>query len=293
MVILSTVRAAAMLTAGGMVLALAACSGPKPVPDAGLDAAVDTDAGTDAGVQPVCLGDAPDGSVDGGALDGGRDAGNDFSCLGRPTPPGGQATLVVAGTVTTAGFTRRPRADIPVALCAKDGTVLATGTSDDAGAFTLSTAAGCEPLDGYVRTVNGPDAGLFDAYYVPSQPWRYDREGVELVLFDSVTRNLVGQIAGVTIQNGTGVVALTIADCADEPVGGAVLSIDGGVVRYVAASGLPSATLTATDTTGEALVFNLAPGTATLTAVSGATSIGPRTLPVFADGVTATTLMPR
>lgn len=267
------------LTAGVLCLCLVgACdktTPPTPLPDAGA---------------PRCLDDRPDASADAGAGDGGADAGPDLSCQGQPAPGGGQAVLVLSGKVTTAGFTRTPRAGVTVELV-QGGAVVATASSDDAGAWTVSASAGCAPFDGFLRTATPPDSGLFNAYDVPDRPWRYDRDGLELVLFDDTTRGLVGAIAGVTVQPGTGVIALSVEDCAGQPMEGVVLSTaDAGTVRYVTAAGLPSSSLSATSANGQALVFNLPPGTASVSATLGAVPVAQRDVAVYPDAVTTTTL---
>lgn len=284
--LLAPVKTRIALTVGLLCLWAAACSSKTnpPTPPDPVDAGP-PDAGR------VCLDDTPDaGNADAGLADGGGDAGPDLSCQGRAAPTGGQAVLVLRGTVTTAGFTRNPREGITVELV-QGGAVVGSAISDDAGAWVVSAPGGCAPFDGFLRTDTAPDSGLFNAHYVPDRPWRYDRGGLELVLFDDTMRTLVGAIAGVTVRPGTGVIALSVDDCAGAGMGGVVFSTaDAGTVRYVNAGGLPEAALTSTAASGQALIFNLAPGTATITATLGGATISQRDIPVHADTVTTTTL---
>src|SRR5688572_29397704 len=104
-------RALTFLTLG---LLAVGCSGGSGVLDAGLEIL-------------VCL---PD-EVDAGSSDAGWDGGLDFSCRGRAAPSGGQAELIVSGTVTQAGFTPTVLSDIRVELIHANGTVLASTTSND------------------------------------------------------------------------------------------------------------------------------------------------------------------
>src|SRR5205814_9499869 len=132
---------------------------------------------------------------------------------------------VIVGNTTRAGFTRPGLPNVQLDLLSTSGAVLATTLSDaDGGAFRLTFDAGCAPLAGELRgTHTDPDAGFFLTYYVPAEPWRYDRDGLELVLFDGLTRGLAAQLAGVTIANDTAVLALSIDDCDGRPVLDAVV----------------------------------------------------------------------
>lgn len=272
-----------------MALVLGAACGKSEAP---VDAGHDADAGTDAGPQRVCLADR----LDAGADDAGWDGGLDFSCRGQPAGAGGQAQLVITGKTTKAGFTRSLLPGVRLELLSPSGTVLATATSDADGGYALSFDAGCEPLDGEVRATydDGGDAGFFPSYTVPHTPWRYDRGGLELVLFDASTRGLLAAIASVTLQPSTSALALTVEDCAGNPVEGATLSlsVDGGVVRYVGASGLPTMQQINTGATGEAVIFNLTGDSVEVTATRGGEVVGRRVVPLHVDSVTGTTLSP-
>ena len=257
--------------------------GKSPVPDAGV-----VDAG-EVVAAPVCLPDWVDGgtSIDGGPLD--------FSCRGQAPAPGGQAVLVVAGKATRAGFVRNPVSGVLVELLQLDGTVLASTLSGDGGTYELTFDAGCYPLDGEVRATHPQqDAGFYVSHSVPAAPWRLDRSGLELVLFDSSSRGLAAGIAGVTIIEGTAVLALTVDDCAGNPVEGALVSTVGGVgvVRYVGASGLPSAMQLATAPSGQAVIFNLpVPSVEVIVTLDGGV-IGQRVVPLHADSPSGTVITP-
>ncbi|GEM_PF-2279474 len=273
-----------------LVLALlgAACGTPTPPK---VDAGLTEDAGVDAGPLQVCLADTVDA---GAASDAGWDGGYDFSCRGRAAMRGGQAELVIAGFVTRAGFARTPMADIRVDLLTASGSVLATQLSDDAGNYRLTFDAGCEPLNGEVRATHpSPDAGFYVSYSIPAAPWIRDRSSLEIFMFDPPTSGLVAALAGVTITDG-GVLALHVADCDGTAVSGAVISTagDAGVVRYVGANGLPSSTATATNSSGDALIFNL-PGTSVeVTATLDGGVIGARIVVVHPNAVSGSTITP-
>lgn len=270
------------------LLSLSAACG-KMVPP-GFDAGVKVDAGFDAGEPKICLADR----VDAGATE--WDGGYDFSCRGQART-GGQDVLLVAGETTRAGFSRSVMQGVKLELLSRDGTVLATTVSaGDGGTYELAFDAGCEPIDGEVRAtvVNDPtDAGFFPSYAVPAAPWRHDREGLELVLFDASTRGLLGAVASVTLQPQTASIALSIEDCAGHEVQGALLSAgDAGVVRYVGASGLPTMQQTSTNAKGEVVVFNLVGSSVELTATLDGQVIVQRVVPIHADAVTGLTLAP-
>lgn len=259
----------------------------KTAPDGGV--APDGGAQGDAGAGSACLADALDA---GEAPD---DGGRDFSCRGQAPGEGGQAELVIAGKATRAGLARLPLPGVQLELLDLAGAVLASATADDGGAYQLVADAGCAPLDGEVRATHpDPDGGFYLSYAVPFEPWRYDRGGLELVLFDKVARSLVAGFASVTLVDGTAVLALTVTDCAGRPVADAVVSTadDAGTVRYVGSSGLPTTTLAATGSGGEAVIFNLPGARVEVTAWLDGGVVGRRVVPIHADAATGTVLGP-
>lgn len=260
--------------------------GKAEVPDAGT---IDSGTVEDAGfVAPVCLVDVEDAGPP-------TDAGLDFSCRGLPLPVGGQAELVVTGKTTRAGFMRTPMANILVELLRADGTVLASSTSNDAGSYRLTFDAGCSPLAGEVRATHpSPDAGFALSYSAPGSPWRHDRSNLELVLFDESTRGLAAGIANVTLVDGGAVLAMTVEDCAGNPVEGAVVTTASGTgqVRYVGQSGLPSSTQTTTGAKGDVVIFNLPGDTVDVSASLDGGVIAQRVVRVHGDAATGTFLSP-
>lgn len=242
---------------------------------------------------PICLSDMVDAGEPSDAGTPPWDGGLDFSCRGLAPGPGGQAELVIAGKTTKAGFTRTARPDVEVDLVRPDGTVLAHGVSGDGGFYRVAFDAGCVPVDAELRaTFPFPDAGYYVTWSAPPSPWQRDRSALEMVMFDQSTAGLVAALANVTIKDG-GVVALHVADCAGNPVEGAVINTGGkGDIRYVASNGLPSSMLTSTSSEGDVLIFNL-PGTSIdLSASRDGGVIGQRVVPVHPDAITGSTLVP-
>ncbi|MBL8916594.1 MAG: hypothetical protein JNM17_38190 [Archangium sp.] len=273
-----------------VALLAAACGTPNPGMDAGVDSGVE-DAGFDAGPAPFCLADRPDASVDAGTWDGGYD----FSCRGMPRPGGGQGELVLSGITTRAGFMRTPMAGIQLDAVRADGTVMATTFSDDAGAYTLRFDAGCQPFDGEVRATSlDVDAGFAPAYALPEGPWRYDRAGLELVMFDTGTQGLAAALAGVALVDGTAALAMSVEDCAGHGVAGAVVFAenDAGDVRYVGASGLPSNMLSSTGPDGELIIFNAPGDNLLVTATLDGGVIAQKVMRIHPRAVTGTFLTP-
>ncbi len=255
--------------------------GKSEVPDAGVV--------EDAGVlAPVCLVDVEDARP-------ASDAGLDFSCRGQPLPSGGQAELAITGKTTRAGFMRTPMRDIRVDLLRIDGTVLSSATSDDAGVYRLTFDAGCFPLQGEVRATHpSPDAGFALSYSSPGTPWRHDRSNLELVLFDESTRGLAAGIANVTLVDGGAVLAMTVEDCAGNPVEGAVVTTASGAgeVRYVGASGLPSSTQASTGAKGDVVIFNLPGESVEVSASLDGGVFAQRVVKIHGDAATGTFLSP-
>ena len=259
--------------------------GKSDTPDASV-----VDSGTqDAGfIAPVCLPDVEDAGTPG-------DAGLDFSCRGQPPASGGQAELVIAGKTTRAGFTRSALQNVQLDLLGPTGNVLAIALSSDAGVYRLTFDAGCFPLDGEVRATHPTtEAGFAISYSIPGAPWRNDRSNLELVMFDKSTSDLAAAIAGVTVMAGTAVVALTVEDCAGEPVPGAVVStVSGeGDVRYVGMVGLPVNNLQATVASGDVVIFNLPGESVEVRATLDGGVIGQRVIRIHADSPTGTFLSP-
>lgn len=266
--------------------------GKAETPDAGVDSGTPMqveDAGFDAGLPPpMCLPNTFDAGPPG-------DGGLDFSCRGRAPGTGGQAELVITGKATKAGFMRTPLANVALELLSLDGTVLASALSGDGGVYLLRFDAGCYPLDGEVRATHPPDdAGYALSYSVPAAPWRFDRANLELVMFDQSTQGLAAAIASVTLVPGNAVLAMTVEDCAGNPVPGAVVSTVSGMgdVRYVGASGLPTNMQTSTGASGDVVIFNLPGTSAEVRATLDGGVIAQRVIPIHADSATGTFLSP-
>lgn len=255
---------------------LLACGKAPPVGD---------DAGFDAG--PVCL-DSDSGVADAGPGDGG-----DFSCLGQPLPTVAVAQLDLGGFVTAAGLSRTPVEGALIELMDPSGSVVASAVSGtDGGRYAVSTAIGCAPYAGSMRA-SKPDAGFSDNWYYPSAPWRMSRSSLELVIFDGAAQTLVAGIAGVTVQPGTGALALGVDDCAGRPMSGATVTTSpAGTVRYVSALGFPSATETATTGKGQLIVFNVPPGMVELNAMAAGQTLRSKRVLVHENAITSTTLTP-
>lgn len=257
---------------------LAGCSGKSPTPDAGVDAG------------PACL--DPDA---GPAADAGDQDGGDFSCLGMPRPTLAVRDLSIAGFVTTQnGFARNPVPGAHVVLLDENGTVVDSSTADtDGGRYQLDHTIDCAPFNGAMRA-SGPDAGYYDFWYYPPTPWQRGRTDLELVILNDGARSLAALVAQVTIMNGTGTLALGIEDCTRTPSSGAtVASTPPGDLRYVATNGIPAppGMFNATTSRGQALIFNLPPGTVTVNVTVGGRVLT-KVASVRADSVTATTIVP-
>ncbi len=263
-----------------LLVVLSACSGKSPAADAGVDA------GVDAG--PTCLDPDAGPPADAGGFDGG-----DFSCKGMAPPAGAVQELRIGGTVTVAALMRSPVPGAKVELFDEAGTLLDTSESNADGGYTVKHDIGCAPFNGYVRGSH-PDAGYYDFYYYPPAPWRRGRTDLELALLNDATRNLATLFAMVTITPGMGAIALGVEDCTRTPITGATIAVmPSGDVRYVAGNGIPVAPSMQSSTSpkGQALIFNVPPGSATVTVtVAGQTLT--RTVAVRADAITTTTLVP-
>lgn len=257
---------------------LAACSGKSPTPDAGVDAG------------PVCLDPDAGPPADAGEADGG-----DFSCLGQVRPTVAVQDLSIAGFVAAQmGFARVRVPGAQVELFGPGGARVDSAESDtDGGNYELGHGIGCTAFDGHIRASH-PDAGYYDFYYYPPTPWQRGRTDLELVILNDSSRSLAALVAGVTIMNGTGQLALGVEDCTRTPVSNAVVTtMPAGELRYIATNGLPGMAnmFPSTTSKGQALIFNLPPGDVTVTVTAQGKTLT-RVVPVRADSVTATTLVP-
>ena len=238
--------------------------------------------------------DAPGASVDANLTPdsppGTPDAHDPFACAGAALPTTAPASLLIVGDTETIDFSgTSPVTGASVASYLKaGGNPLATVTSNNTGAFQLTVATGGTPLDGYVLATK---ATYLDTYLYPPSPLAADTDKAKMLMVTPGTLTALQSVASATQTAGKGFVGVIVSDCDYNPVAGATITISSGDIRYTT-GGLPSMTATVTGTDGVALIFNVNPGTVTVTASASGVTYRAHTFDVRADVVTTTAVQP-
>ena len=173
-----------------------------------------------------------------------------------------------------------------VALKASDDSMVAMATTDAGGLYTITIPTNGMPVDGYLKA---SITGYLTTYLYPPYPLTADFGSGSLNMLTTNTRDLLSTIAQGNQQGGMGLIALEVVDKTNATVGGAMVSSSpaGNPVRYDGSNGLPSSSATMTDADGVAYLFNVAPGTVTVSA-TGAKTFRSHAVKAYADNFTTT-----
>jgi hypothetical protein len=165
---------------------------------------------------------------------------------------------------SSGSFAGTPIADAQVQACDRldflCNNPLQQATTDDGGIARLTLPGG---FNGYYTLVaNG---------YIPSllqRPAQLAPEYSQNGMVSPTTLTLGEQVVGVNQDNNNAVVIVTLEDCASAPAVGATVEVSspatGEQVVYFQ-DRLPTASATSTDVTGSAMIFNVPPGSMTVT----------------------------
>jgi hypothetical protein len=210
-----------------------------------------------------------------------------YSCLGDAVPaiPSGNVQLqLFLNDVSTAsnGPNGNPVPGAEIHACNTLDVSCASGfgsqTSDDAGIVTMSVPGG---FDGYyeVRATNYTPAVL-------SRPAQYTSEFQDQGLAQIALIAEGGALAGLTQDPNLTIAVLTAEDCTSEPAANITFTVgtpgSSEQVIYLA-NNLPSKAATATDSeSGSALIYNVPPGTLTVSASFADTGNPIRTISTIA-----------
>jgi hypothetical protein len=270
----------------------------------------DTAADATTGASPTTTGGGASGGVGGGTggagASGGAGAGGfggipiddgDWTCLGNveyPLPTSPSVTLNLTAVVITNGG---PIADVAVSACAAGDATCATpitsGTTDRMGAVSLTVPTGTVGFDGYFM---GTGATIPDSYVFRFPPVASDVD-TTLRLIDNGALSLLSTLFGIDSDPTRGHLGVAIQDCALEAAAAMTVSVDAAdaetTTLYVKGD-LPDASAQTTDESGVVSLFNVPPGTATVTAtrVSTGEVIGSVVVTIVAGAVTYATLPP-
>jgi hypothetical protein len=229
---------------------LAACGDNKDPTEA--DARIVSDA-------PPGSIDAPDDDPDAGPP---ADAAPGFECNGVPIPTTAPDEITVNGAVVAVGVS----GNTPVVGATVDAFVtgvtdpVATTTTGAGGAYTLDLANPPEvPADGYLRATA---AGHKTVFLYPPTLLYQDITAPILTIPNALFGTFIG-LAQANVQAGNGVIALSVRNCANEPIEGAVVTTPaaGAQIRYNdGATGFPSGTATETAADGIAYIIDVDTG---------------------------------
>ena len=213
------------------------------------------------------------------------------SMIPNPTP--GMLRLSGQATETGLGGTS-PVDGVAVAAFAKgdENTVLASGTTDADGNYTLTIEYEGDAYDGYVKATKD---GYMDLYQYPPQALTADSSDGNFNMITPGNKNQLNNIANGGQQPGMGLIGLMVADEQGNPVAGATVSSTpaSGAYRYMAGNGFPSSTASATASVGVAFMFDVPSDVeVTVTATKAGMTFKAHTLKARADVFTSTAIQP-
>jgi hypothetical protein len=188
-----------------------------------------------------------------------------FACLGQPVSNTADAKVPISGSLEDP-FTGDMLANVVVEgfLANQPQMSFFTTTSAADGKFTHDQGTGGAPLDIFLRTTPN---GYAAAYFYPAVAiaHKYDRASIQM--FAPAEVAMIAGLAGATVDPAKVVYFVTVIDCNGNFVPGAtVASNPPGDIRYFA-NRRPSGDAVATDAmTGSAMILNVPPGNATISA---------------------------
>lgn len=213
-------------------------------------------------------------SGSGVVADAGSDSGvpANWACIDQ-LPPAAATTPVqlklfvndVSTAASSNNFAGTPIALADVRACGTLDLVcaspLATATSDDGGIAVLTVPP---QFRGYYElSASGYTSSIISR--PPQNDSEYSQQGVANLTLIS----LGGQLAGVTADPNLGLAIVSVIDCNNAPAANMILDVGeqgpGEKIVYLDKS-LPSASAKTTDSTGSGLIYNVQPGTLTVTA---------------------------
>jgi hypothetical protein len=227
------------------------------------------------------------GCGDDGGGGGGPDGG------GSADAPSAPAMITISGEATKReGATQTPAVGAMVAAYKNSdpNTPVAMTTTDAAGMYTMTLETGGVALDGYLKASL---AGFLDLYLYPPKPLTADFAGASLNIVNQGTVDLLGTLC----QNGQdaakGVIALIIADAAENPIAGATVMSNPAAAKYCYNMGqFPGAMATMTQDDGIAYMLNVTAGNVTVNATKSGTTFVSHTVNARAGAFTTTVISP-
>ncbi len=223
-----------------------------------------------------------------------------LACAGETLPPTvANPPITISGSVKSVATIAGPEtlsvsAKLSALQISNNSLIVSADSVVGSGTNTFSLVdpqGAAAPLAAYVKATA---PGHVDTYLYPPYDIYENFTNALFLMFGDDLWTLVPAVAGVSKTDGTGVIMIIVADCDQEAVGGAKVSIspDVGVIRYSGDNGLPSSALTQTQGQGLAFIFNVPPGEYTVDAVRDGVSFREHTVETFDGAATTTILVP-
>ncbi len=237
--------------------------------DGGTDAATDSsvDASADAGADTG--GDAAPSDA---GVDAPEDAGPpepNWECLGGIEPATPSEDDISVTLVLTESLTPDPVVDVAVRACARTDDAcaapIATGTTAATGLVTLALPTGEDGFDGYFEFTKDGFQQTISVANPPITESNDPSAPLQRSFFGSADFGLFIGATGATPNPARGHIGVGTGDCggADTPNAGTEFLAqgqDGESVAFYLAGGLPDATATETDASGQGGFVNVLPG---------------------------------
>lgn len=215
------------------------------------------------------------------------DARGPYYCLGQPLPTTASDPIVFTGT-TTDPVSNKILGNVSLAGNVIGQPPVSLGNSDASGSYMISLSSGGQPLNEYVRARL---AGYLDTFAFPAVPLNHNTT-VNIALMTSGDLSQVSSITGDTPDPTKGTLSVVVTDCDGTPVSGAtVTTTSGGTIRYFA-GGAPSKTATATDASGNVIIYNVPAGSTTVGAVVAGMTLRSHSFPINANAWNQTAVQP-
>jgi hypothetical protein len=197
-----------------------------------------------------------------------------FACVGSVSWPAPKTPTVTFKFRPTDFESGKPLAGATIKVCALTDTACATPsattTTDATGVATVTAPSSPGGIKGYLEVSATGYVTTLDFLALPGGNGTLDITGATIggvVLTTSIWTTLLKAVS-ITPDPTRGYLTFVADDCAVSPAAGVKVSVsteDAKSKSVYLEGGLPSATATATDPSGEGGIINIPPGPATLT----------------------------
>jgi hypothetical protein len=204
-----------------------------------------------------------------------------------PTVPAMITVSGVASERSLMGTTMVKDLTVAAYSATDTSTPVVTTTTDTNGKYTLVIPTMGKPVDGFIKATK---TNYLDTYLYAPAPMTADFANASL---NELTQNeydlLSGTLCGVTEASGMGTVAVEVIDTAQATIGGAMTATAPAASKECYdQGGFPNKSATVTDTDGVAIMFNVAPGSVTVSATKSGATFKTHTVNVVAGAFTTT-----